>query len=153
MEDFDFDSLLDDIDNIYVKEKEEIPEPEIEDVIEEPKNLEKQKEQMEKIVTKKGLQKIQYPKDLEELTDEVISYVEDISDLKNEIKALQEQIKERKQEAKEIGIKVGVIDKAFKEVVSEMKETPEDAQYLAGAKDLIMNNVKLAQLASFEASK
>ena len=152
MEDFDFDSLLEDVENIKVV-KEQPPAPEPEEIIEEPKDLEKEKSNMEKVVTKKGLKGIQYPQDLEELKDEVVSYVQDIADLRNEIKALQEQIRERKQEAKEIGIKVGVIDKAFKEVVSQIKETAEDAQYLEGAKDLILKNPRLAQLAAFEASK
>jgi len=174
MAEFDFDSLLEDIDTPVpsVKPKEVKSDKEVEEKVGEVFSKEHVEEALEDIqepkVTEEQVKEVFHKKAIEEAKDnakqpdysdefadmigEVKKYFKDVYNIKQEIRELQDQLKERRQEAKEIGIKVTVVDKAMKEVIAQIKETSEDAKYIEDAKRLIESDPDLYAIAASEAN-
>ena len=159
MAEFDFDSLLEEVDAPVVKTKTvetkvEVPEePEVtEEQVKEVFHPKAIREAKAKAEVKDNAKQPDYSDEFADMIGEVKKYFKDVYNIKQEIKELQDQLKERRQEAKEIGIKVTVVDKAMKEVIAQIKETSEDAKYIEDAKRLIESDPDLYAIAASEAS-
>jgi septal ring factor EnvC (AmiA/AmiB activator) len=166
--DFDFDSLLDEVDTPVSKEEvkevkeEKVENPKIntpESFMEENSKPAPTEEDMSKVFSKKAIKeaktnslKPDFSDEFRDMMQEIEKYYKDVFDIKQQIKDLQDELKERRNEAKEIGIKVTAADKAMKEVINQIKESSEDAKYIEDAKRLIEENDSLYNIAVAEAN-
>jgi chromosome segregation ATPase len=182
MGNFDFDSLLDEVEDMSTEDIKTTKIPgrsgisgvsgileEVEDVenfeintpesfMEENKPAPTEKE-ISKVFHKNAIEeakinslKPDFSDEFKDMMQELEKYYKDIFDIKQQIKDLQEELKDRRNEAKEIGIKVTAADKAMKEVVAQIKESSEDAKYIEDSKRLIEENNSLYNIAVAEAN-
>jgi chromosome segregation ATPase len=167
MQEFDFDSLLEDIEEtptkIEVPEVPYVPEvpevPYVPEVPETSKEIKPTEKDVAKVFNKKAIEeakinslKPDFSDEFKDMMQELEKYYKDTFDIKQQIKDLQEELKDRRNEAKEIGIKVTAADKAMKEVVAQIKESSEDAKYIEDSKRLIEENDSLYNIAVAEAN-
>lgn len=89
---------------------------------------------------------------IEEIEGTIRKYLSDRYRIHSEIKALKEELKEIKEEVKEEGVKVNVVERAFKEMVSELKEEPQDAILIESVKNMIKKDASLYGMVREEAS-
>jgi len=88
---------------------------------------------------------------IEDIQDSVKKYLNERYRINEEIKTLKEELKELKDEMKDEGIKVTAVDKAFKEMVSELKEDSNDAILIESVKNMIKNDASLYGMVREEA--
>ena len=152
MAEFDFDSLLEEVDTPVAPVKKVETKVEVSEEVEEPKEIEKE---VVETVKEKEVKKINsYLSNLGE--DELQAgkeYLKKMFDCQERIKEIREEIKEIKQEYKEVGVKTSLWDKAKKIKVEELKETSEDSQYLTRVMDYIEENTDLYSIVAMEADK
>jgi len=153
-EDFDFDSLLDDLDNVVeVKENknieniETIEEPEIletpelkiqaaDELLDEINQQKEELKQKEKVIqdikTESVTEKIDY-----EYADEARAFLKEYNNLEMEKRDIIQRMKELKTEFEDQGVDVKAVLKAQKEIIKEIKETPDEAHLVEEMKKLI----------------
>lgn len=144
MEDFDFDNLLDEIDEeVKVEEAEQVdvdldslldatPEPvvqaEVEPVVEEVVEVVKPQPKVNVTVTD-----IEY-------AQETDAYVRAKLQLEAEVKALKQEQKNLQEEFKEQGVDIKSANKAVTEMKKELKESPGEAKLVEGLKNRYRND-------------
>jgi hypothetical protein len=157
MKDFDFDSLLEDVGTPVEKIEEDIKINTPESFMEE--NKAPSEKEISKMFNKDAIEeakanslKPDFSDEFKDMMIELEKYYKDTFDIKQQIKDLRDDLKDRRNEAKEIGIKVTAADKAMKEVVTQIKESSEDAKYIEDSKRLIEENDSLYNIAVVEAN-
>jgi len=83
-----------------------------------------------------------------EYSEEAKSFLKEYNSLEMDKKAIQEKMKELKDEYKDQGVNVAQVLKAQKEIIKEIKETSEEAEFIAGMKELIKSDDNLMATAT-----
>jgi len=152
MDELDLDELLNDLGEQGEPEieKSEVEKPTVEDI----KNI-----VFDKTIEKasKEAKKTEDPdKYLEEyiadIQGSVREYLTERHRINEEIKALKSELKDLKEEMKDEGIKITAVDKAFKEMVSELKEDSQDAVLIESVKNMIQKDPTLYGMVREEAN-
>ena len=153
MEELDLDQLLNEVSSVENKEEIKgslIEEPE--KVLEELDVIPKyKKEEIKKEATKVENSDDFLREYIEEIQEDVKRYLREKYRINQEIKALKEELKEIKDELKDSGVKIAPIERAYKEMVNELKESAEDAKIIESVKNIIKDDVELYGMVREEA--
>lgn len=160
MNELDLDELLNEVSNISETDNTDSTDSTDENTIESKDKT----EILENVMHKYKIQEIQKEADktedsskyldeyIEEVQDSIRRYLSERHRINEEIKNLKNELKDLKDEMKEEGIKVTAVDKAFKEMVSELKEDSNDAIFIESVKNMIKKDPSLYGMVREEAS-
>ena len=129
MEDLDLDGLLDDLEMSPVVETPKAVQAEVDQTTTTTKTVvdEVQDEIPTLAVKTTNADEVQYSSEFLDIQTETKKYMQDVFAIESEIKALRSQITGLKDEAKDMGVPVTAVGKAIKEMIKEIKETPDEA--------------------------
>jgi len=86
---------------------------------------------------------VQYSSEFLDIQTETKKYMQDAFNIEAEMKALKTQLTDLKNEAKEMGVPVTAVSKAIKEMIKEIKETPDEAHNVEMMKRFINEDTSL----------
>lgn len=161
-EEYDFDSLLDDLVEPESKEESDASWNAVDavDAVDAVVNDEVPASPKipESMMRKKVVKKLEqdpayaYSNEFKEIQDGTLKYLREYFDVESRMRELKEELKEIKEEAKEEGVPINNVSKAIKSLVAELKETSVDAQSVEESKrfikaddDLYSNIVVMSQ--------
>jgi len=150
MDELDLDELLNDLGEQGEAEKSEVEKPTVEDIkdILFNKNIEEASKE-----AKKAEDPDKYLEEyIADIQDSVRIYLTERHRINEEIKALKSELKDIKEEMKDEGIKITAVDRAFKEMVSELKEDSQDAVLIESVKNMIQKDPTLYGMVREEAN-
>jgi len=153
MEDLDLDNLLEEIGDA--------PEPEVEvEVTSEPEDSGVMAASPRMLAaigedtpedTPEDTDVVQYTSEFVDIMQETKEYMEKSFEIETEIRAFKSQLQDLKNEAKEVGVPVTAVGKAIKEIVKEIKETPDESHNIEQMKRFITENESLYSEVSAQA--
>jgi len=141
MEDFDFDSLLEEVENTPEK-TEETEETEETEKVEESQELNTEPsnpvvtEEPEVPATPISVPDMEYAVETE-------AYIKAKLQLDIDMKTLKQELKDLNDEFKDQGVDIKSVNKALNEIKKELKETPDEAKNVTNIKSLIRSDDNL----------
>jgi len=94
---------------------------------------------------------VRYSDEFIDIMQETKEYMEKSFEIEAEIRAYKSQLQDLKNEAKEVGVPVTAVGKAIKEMVKEIKETPDESHNIEQMKRFITENESLYSEVSAQA--
>lgn len=151
MEEFDFDSLLDDIEQTKEDTKETKPEPEVVETAPEPEeNLDDLLEEVPSTeVTSPAPTTIEEPEPETydntgvEFAAETKAYAKEYLSIEMRKRALNEELKKLKDDYKDQGVDIATVNKAMKEIAKELKESAEEAACVERVKEMFKKDERI----------
>jgi len=148
----DLDELLNDLDDVVIEDKKtdtSTKKPDLNDLKDAVFDHKLNKVQKE---AKKTEDSDKYLEEyIADIQGSIRTYLSEKYRINNEMKELKNELKDLKEEMKEEGIKIQTVDKAFKEMVSELKEDSQDAILIESVKNMIKKDATLYGMVREEA--